>query len=137
MNDSMFMGKFTAMTLVSFIVIVLMCTLITLPIAWNLPRQIIWHYREQIFFVLILPKIWQPLQNKILKKFLYGKNYIIHPALASIFTFWQVWLSFLAGIVGSLVRFGFALVGIIAAMPQLFGACTPEVFNQRIYTFDE
>merc|ERR1711933_602029 len=120
--DTMFMGQFISSTAVGFITIQVVCVVVVMPFAWDIPRNMIWSQRKFIFFALIVPKIWQPLQNFIVNKFLYGNDFIRHRSLASIFTFWQTFLTFLAGITTALVRFVLAIVGIVFSMPQLFGA---------------
>jgi len=128
--DSMFMGQFIASTIVGFIIIVLISTLVCMFIAWSIPRDIVWHYKWQILGTLVLPALVQPIIMIILKKILYGSDFIRLRPASSIFIFWQTFLTIPAGLMAGIIRFGTAVGCLLFTMPQIFTPATPEFLNK-------
>jgi len=131
-SDSKFMGELVASTIVGFVVIVLICTLVALPFAWSLPWKMLWNNRNFILYTLVLPQLIQPIISFVLKKFLYDKKMVRHRAAASYYIFYQTFLTIPAGIAGGIVRFGISLVCLMLSLPQIHEAATPDFLNQII-----
>jgi len=130
--DTNFMGGFIATTIVGYIIVVLVVTVVMVVIVWDISRELIWSMRSFIFWTLAVPQIINLVQNMFLRKFFFGDDFIRHRPLASIYMFWQCWLSFLAGIASAIVRIALGVVGIVLSMPQMMAACTPAFMNQLV-----
>merc|ERR1712187_1025595 len=124
------MGMFIASTIFGFLVIPLVCMILAIPVFWSVIRDAILSHWRFILFTLILPKIIQPIIMVVVKKFLYGKEAVLHRALVSFFTFWQTFLSIPAGIVTGLIRFGICTGCLLLSMPQIHFAATPDAMNR-------
>lgn len=127
--DSNFMGSFIATTVVGYIVIVLAITLVTVPLVWDVSREIIWAMRHFVTWALIGPLILTQIQNQIFRRCLFGKDFVMHRPLLSIYVFWQTWLSFLGGIMVAIIRLVMALLGNVLSLPQMMFPCTPDFMN--------
>jgi hypothetical protein len=128
--DAMFMGQFIASTIIGFLIIIIICLLVCLIVAWSIPRNIIWSFRWYILGTLILPACIQPIINILLKKILYGSDFIRLRPASSIFIFWQTFLTIPAGLMTGLIRFGIATGCLLFTMPQIFTPATPEFLNK-------
>jgi hypothetical protein len=129
-TDAMFMGQFIASIIIGFITLVLLGVIVVLPVAWSIPRNLIWSLREWILFTLLVPKIANIVLGMIVKKLIYGKDFILHRGLASFYIFVQTILSIPGGIMTGLVRFGISVGMTFVAMPQIFSAGTPDFTNR-------
>jgi len=130
--DSNFMGAFIATTIVGYLVVVLAITLVTIPLVWDVSRNLLWSMRGVIWWTLLFPLIINQLISQVMRRCLFGKTFIMHRALCSIYMFWQTWLSFLGGIMTSIIRLGMALAGVIVSLPQMMASCTPAFMNEVV-----
>eukprot|EP00931_Biecheleriopsis_adriatica_P041207 TRINITY_DN23583_c0_g1_i1.p1 TRINITY_DN23583_c0_g1~~TRINITY_DN23583_c0_g1_i1.p1 ORF type:complete len:2026 (+),score=318.32 TRINITY_DN23583_c0_g1_i1:88-6078(+) len=130
-----FIGSFIAASLVSYFLIVIVCIIVALPFAWPLLWSILWSNATYIIVTFILPAVLNPALNFVMRKCLFTDfDFSLRP-LTSIFFFWQTWLSLLAGVTGSFVRFFIGLVSLLFMLPMACGAITPSLIN-RVYLLD-
>jgi len=125
-----FVGSFLSGSMFGFLLIVFVCVLVALPFAWPLIWTMLWENAGYLFCLFALPTIINLAVSMIVKKFLFGKNYIYFRPLHSIYLFWQTWLSMLGGVIGALVRLGIGLAGILLFLPLLCGPVSPQFLNQ-------
>jgi len=82
-----------------------------------------------ILGMLLTTSLAQMIGTMVAKKALFGGDSIKHRAAASAFMFWQTWLTILAGMSSALMRFAYAIVGIIIGLPALTFPVTPPAMN--------
>jgi len=133
-SDTMFMGQFVATVMVGFVAVAGVCVAVLTPLLWPVTWNLIWSMKN-VYLGIILASVVRALVNLILKKFLFGPNYVRHRALASIYIFYQTLITFVAGFMTAVLRFVFALVGMCASLPQLCYAATPA-FTNRLFNLD-
>jgi len=133
-SDTMFMGQFVATVMVGFLAIAGICIVVLTPLLWPVTWNLIWSMR-MYYFGIILTAVIKALVNIMVKKFLFGPDYIRHRSLASIYIFYQTLITFVAGFLTAVLRFVFALLGMCASLPQLCYAASPACINQ-FYNLD-
>jgi len=128
-RDTQFMGAFVAAAIVGFAAIVVVLVLVTVVLSWTITWQILWSRRMFILVALIIPTIISTIQKKIGQQCLFAKDAVKHRAAASIYMFWDVWLSILAGTSTAIARFVVGLVSIVLAQPQVVTPATAPLLN--------
>eukprot|EP00931_Biecheleriopsis_adriatica_P037968 TRINITY_DN21779_c0_g3_i1.p1 TRINITY_DN21779_c0_g3~~TRINITY_DN21779_c0_g3_i1.p1 ORF type:complete len:544 (+),score=102.27 TRINITY_DN21779_c0_g3_i1:81-1634(+) len=130
-----FIGVNISSTIVSFILLVLVICLITIPFSFPIVWRLIWGYAPFVWWTFIFPAVISLLSRMILKKCIFSAFLFKTRAGASIYIFYQTWLALVGGFVGALVRFIMGLVGALVMLPIVYGANTPELVN-KIYLLD-
>jgi len=80
----------------------------------------------------VLPAVISFVQMKALKKFLFGATFIKTRAGASIFHFWQTFLSLPGGVVGAISRFVMGLLGVVVMLPITYGSNAPQMVDDAM-----
>jgi len=133
--DSSFMGQYIATTVVGFGLIVLLATLAVIPFHFKILWNMIWQLLPFIISAFIAPMVLNMIQVMILKKIIFAPFSIKHRAAASIFMFWQAAVSILGGIMVALMRFVYAILGLVLGLPTPALNITPAGLNE-IYLAD-
>lgn len=124
-----FIGINISSSIVSFILIVGLVTLVTLPFTFELTWRVIWSYAGTILLTFVLPAVIKFLSTKILKGCIFGPTFIKTRAGASIFHFYTTFLALPGGVVTAIVRFVMGLLSVLVMLPITYGANTPNMVN--------
>ena len=127
-----FIGINISSAIISYILIVGLVTLVALPFTFELTWRVIWGYVPTILVAFVLPAVISFVQMKALKKFLFGGTFIKTRAGASIFHFWQTFLSLPGGVVGAITRFVMGLLGVVVMLPITYGSNAPQMVDDAM-----
>eukprot|EP00913_Durusdinium_trenchii_P015906 g14947.t1 len=117
-----FIGINISSSIVSFILIVGLVTLVTLPFTFELTWRVIWSYAGTILLTFVLPAVIKFLSTKILKGCIFGPTFIKTRAGASIFHFYTTFLALPGGL-------RTCLLSVLVMLPITYGANTPNMVN--------
>jgi hypothetical protein len=131
-KDCEFMGSFVASTIVGFAAIVLVVVLLVVVLSWKLMWELIISHWKFIVFTLIVPKIYSVVEGIVMKKLLFTSTSIKNRAAVSIYMFWQVWLSLLAGATSAIMRIVFGVVSLLVSLPQIVFPATAPLLNKLV-----
>lgn len=125
-----YIGINISSSIVSYILIVALVTLVTLPFTFALTWRVIWENLGTILVTFVLPKILNFILMKLTKKCIFGPTFIKSRAGASIFHFWSTFLALPGGVVTAIVRFVMGLVGVLVMLPITYGNNNPQMVNK-------
>jgi len=124
-----YIGINISASIVSYILIVAVVTVILLPFCFSLTWNVIWRNVPMIITTFVIPKIISFVSMKLLKKNLFGPTFIKTRAGASIFHFYMTFLSLPGGVVNAIMRFVYGLIAVLVMLPITYGANTPDFVN--------
>eukprot|EP00928_Gymnodinium_smaydae_P075278 TRINITY_DN58294_c0_g1_i1.p1 TRINITY_DN58294_c0_g1~~TRINITY_DN58294_c0_g1_i1.p1 ORF type:complete len:267 (+),score=55.29 TRINITY_DN58294_c0_g1_i1:66-803(+) len=117
--------------MMGFIFITIVVALCVLPLMWPLLWKLIWSFRNLIIGFLI-PVVVSAIQMFVFKFCSFGPTFFKNRAFAAAFVFWQTYVSLVASIMGSIVRFILGMVTLLLMLPTVVGANTPETINRVV-----
>eukprot|EP00931_Biecheleriopsis_adriatica_P027992 TRINITY_DN16743_c0_g2_i1.p1 TRINITY_DN16743_c0_g2~~TRINITY_DN16743_c0_g2_i1.p1 ORF type:complete len:2408 (-),score=436.36 TRINITY_DN16743_c0_g2_i1:52-7275(-) len=130
-----FIGIMISSTILGFMLIVFLVTLITIPLSWPILWNMIWAMRETLWWVFIFPYLVQTIGLMVVKKLLFTDFFFKNRALGAIFDFYQTWMALLGGFMGAVTRFFMGLIGVLAQLPAVYAPLSPERLN-KLYMLD-
>lgn len=124
-----YIGINISASIVSYILIVAVVTVILLPFCFSLTWNVIWRNVPMIITTFVIPKIISFVSMKLFKKCLFGPTFIKTRAGVSIYHFYMTFLSLPGGVVNAIMRFVYGLLAVLVMLPITYGANTPDFVN--------
>eukprot|EP00931_Biecheleriopsis_adriatica_P037967 TRINITY_DN21779_c0_g2_i2.p1 TRINITY_DN21779_c0_g2~~TRINITY_DN21779_c0_g2_i2.p1 ORF type:complete len:1168 (+),score=198.52 TRINITY_DN21779_c0_g2_i2:212-3505(+) len=130
-----FIGVNISSTIVSYILLVIVICLITIPFSYPIVWRLLWSYAPFVWWTFVFPAVISAVSRLILKKCVFTNFLYRSRGGASIYIFYQTWLALVGGFVGAVVRFILGIVGTLVMLPVVYGANTPDLVN-KVYLLD-
>merc|ERR1712137_374928 len=132
--DSKFMGQFVSIVLVGFSAITSIVMVLLTPFVWPVTWNIIWSQRYYLLGIIVVSLVRYVI-DFIVKKILFGPDYVRHRSLVSIYLIYQTLITFVAGFATAFNRVFVALFGLLCSLPQMCWSVAPSSLNE-LYNID-